>query len=156
MPFRRARLRAADSHGRLNLMSYTIRVYPQHNSIGARRNRVAKRQLASQARFSRMQNLQLQRQLGAFVPGGNMYGRSVGQYSPAYSSYGYGAANCFPTQTAYNQGIGYGYGGLGSYGLYGSSMYTNPYQYAGYGYQPAYTGVSSLFGGLFNGLSSWL
>lgn len=132
-------------------MSYTFRVYPQPHSIGARRNRAMKRQIAQQAQFNRLQNLQLQRQLGAFTPGGNAYGRSVSQFPGQYGGYGsygsaYGNAGCFPTQTAYTQGYGYG-AGLGYGSAYGLN---NPFQYA---VAPAYTGVSSLFGGLFN---NWL
>lgn len=119
-------------------MSIRIRVYPQQNSVGARRNRAVKRQMVAQQRQINLANARLQRQLGATIPGGNPYGPASRMSSPfgAYGNYGgYG----FPQQQ---------YGGYGfpqqSYGGFQSPFGVSQF---GMARSPLSVGLPSMFGG---------
>ena len=130
-------------------MSIRIRVYPQEHSIGARRNRAAKRQMAAQQRQLNLANFRLQRQLGATVPGGNPYGPA--SRMPLASPYGAFGSYGFPQQGYGSYGSAYGSPfGASQFGVsqFGASQFGMPQfglgtaQYGGYGYGTPYSGAS--------------
>jgi hypothetical protein len=126
-----------------------IRVYPQHNSIGARRARKAK---ARQRKLRKLRAWHRQQARMARFPA--LQGAWGGAYAPSFASPfassrlgGFNASpwsNAWGSTSAYLGGLGAcspgavnrGIGGYGGYGGWGSNL--------GFG-----------SGGLFSGVSSW-